>query len=840
MWPSGTRNAAILTGPARDHVLMTGGRDEATMKQVDWAFTPNCTSGLSVQNSHVICSGQFGDICRLVCEPGFHVTHSGVRTCELNGSFTGSVCRRCTLGRVSDGVACVDCIAGMAADANATRCTACDSGFFAPPRSVRCIACDGGLYDEDSNSSTPCLPCPIGRFSNSGMPTLKICPVCAPGRYSGDRAGMSTCLNCSNGFWDDDANASTACAACPAGRVTRGGGGHLTCSACQPGQYAPSGSTWCEVCAANSYDADLNAATECITCGVGNYTESYEFSGAVACLPCGEGRVDHDRISSTQCVRCSAGRYAHTQSSVGVCSDCPAGRWSLLESSACAPCPFGYTSLPRSSACHLEDELCPGGACLNGGSCVDANACTMIAAAHCGAVGMASCANRNHDCVVPGFPSNDTYYCMCQFGFSGWRCETDVDECGSDPCHNNARCSDSNSDSSIDAGTYQCACVHGYASGESGNCDIDVDECASAPCQNGAACADSTTNSSVPTGGYRCSCVDGYTSGTCEYSPVVEAYADSCAIALSSGVSSPGDGNCAVDVDECASHPCQNDGVCFEHVSDWSCQCVAVLTDAGTRIAAYGGEHCQVEVDVCRSEHNDCDPFHATCHALGPGLHSCSCHVGWLGDGHSCADVDECLSGPCQNGAVCLQSNCTNSSYLHGQRCSAGLDDTRPPVDRYRCECKAGFANGLCVPGWDTTTGTAISEHYQATCNLETGGRCDIDIDECMSSPCRMSATCTDSQHGVAPNAYSCSCSDGWASGICSYDFIPQYMAACTVADSSVSESLGGNCDIDVDECASAPCHNGAACADSTTNSSVPTGGYRCSCVDGYTSGTCE
>ena len=180
---------------------------------------------------------------------------------------------------------------------------------------------------------------------------------------------------------------------------------------------------------------------------------------------------------------------------------------------------------------------------------------------------MASCANHNHDCIVPGVLSNDTFHCMCQLGFSGWRCETDDDECSSTPCHNDARCSDSNSDSSIDAGTYQCECVHGYTSGESGNCDIDVDECASAPCQNGATCADSTTNTSVPTGGYRCLCVDGYTSGTCEYFPVVESYAASCAITLSSDAISPGDGNCAVDVDECASQPCQNGGVCKESVS---------------------------------------------------------------------------------------------------------------------------------------------------------------------------------------------------------------------------------------------------------------------------------
>merc|ERR1711871_1058852 len=115
----------------------------------DYTFTPNCTTGLKVSNSQVHCAGQFGDVCRSICNPGFYVTDAGIRTCELNGSFTGSVCRPCAPGRASDGIACVDCLPGMAGDPNSTRCRECASGFFAPPRSVHCMVCGGGLYDED-------------------------------------------------------------------------------------------------------------------------------------------------------------------------------------------------------------------------------------------------------------------------------------------------------------------------------------------------------------------------------------------------------------------------------------------------------------------------------------------------------------------------------------------------------------------------------------------------------------------------------------------------------------------------------------------------------------------
>ena len=55
-------------------------------------------------------------------------------------------------------------------------------------------------------------------------------------------------------------------------------------------------------------------------------------------------------------------------------------------------------------------------------------------------------------------------------------------------------------------------------------------------------------------------------------------------------------------------------------------------------------------------------------------------------------------------------------------------------------------------------------------------------------------------------NAYSCMCVDGFT---------------------------GSNCAIDVDECASSPCNNGATC-----NNEI--GSFSCSCPQGYTGATCS
>jgi hypothetical protein len=64
----------------------------------------------------------------------------------------------------------------------------------------------------------------------------------------------------------------------------------------------------------------------------------------------------------------------------------------------------------------------------------------------------------------------------------------------------------------------------------------------------------------------------------------------------------------------------------------------------------------------------------------------------------------------------------------------------------------------------------------------------------------------------------------GYANGNCTYAYITPYETECTVMESTdypTDPTLGGNCDIDVNECASSPCQNGATCADSTTDASI-------------------
>ncbi|HEY3447421.1 MAG TPA: calcium-binding EGF-like domain-containing protein [Myxococcales bacterium] len=122
-----------------------------------------------------------------------------------------------------------------------------------------------------------------------------------------------------------------------------------------------------------------------------------------------------------------------------------------------------------------------------------------------------------------------TFECTCPTGFSGTKCETNIDDCAAGPCQHGATCTDGVND-------FVCTCPMGY-SGKT--CDTNIDECTPNPCKNGAACTDGI-------GDYTCACAAGW------------------------------DGkNCDIELNGCTpTNPCKNGGTCTPAGGgDFTCAC---------------------------------------------------------------------------------------------------------------------------------------------------------------------------------------------------------------------------------------------------------------------------
>ena len=246
-----------------------------------------------------------------------------------------------------------------------------------------------------------------------------------------------------------------------------------------------------------------------------------------------------------------------------------------------------------------------------------------------------------------------------------------------------------------------------------------------------------------------------------------------------------------------------NTALCPDTGAGVACPEMASLFDGATGDKEFVGACSGAAGDVCTV---NCIAGTVNSH---PGDYTCNVVGGWEdlnsnAPAVSCTDFDECLSTPCQNGAVCADS----------------IHDSSPGValDAFQCTCVAGFFGDLCdaevdecasAPCANQASCTDGTDTFACSCTSGyTGDLCDADTDECASSPCLNSGACADSttdQHAVPLDAYACAC---------------------------VAPFEGENCDSQTDNCAVVPCQNDAACTSDAA-------GFTCSCAAGFTDDTC-
>uniref|UniRef100_A0AAR2JRL6 Neurogenic locus notch homolog protein 1 n=1 Tax=Pygocentrus nattereri TaxID=42514 RepID=A0AAR2JRL6_PYGNA len=406
---------------------------------------------------------------------------------------------------------------------------------------------------------------------------------------------------------------------------------------------------------------------------------------------------------------------------------------------------------------------------------------------------------RNGGVCKPRTQGNDVdFTCDCMLGFSGPLCLTPVNHaCMSSPCRNGGSCS------LTTLATFSCRCPPGW----SGKTCQQADPCASNPCANGGKCSAFDSH-------FICTCPANFHGQTCRQ-----------------------------DVNECAlsPSPCRNGGVCVNEVGSYRCHCPP----------GFAGTHCERLFHPCQP--SPCTNG-GTCVQTSDTGYTCTCLPGLL-----CHLDDACISNPCQKGSNCDtnpvngKAICTCPPGYTGSACNQDIDECSlgaNPCEHggrclntkgsFQCKCLKGYEGEFCQVNADDcasqpclNNGKCIDKINSFHCECPkgfSGSLCQVDVDECASTPCQNGAKCNDVIHlkVMLQLRYIC-CHRDTQNESSPFSFLPSFLSLSLALLAGFTGSL---CEIDINECASNPCHYGV-CKDGLAS-------FTCVCRPGYSGRLCE
>uniref|UniRef100_A0A8C6KVP5 Sushi, von Willebrand factor type A, EGF and pentraxin domain containing 1 n=1 Tax=Nothobranchius furzeri TaxID=105023 RepID=A0A8C6KVP5_NOTFU len=423
-----------------------------------------------------------------------------------------------------------------------------------------------------------CVQCPVGTYFSL---EYNECESCWLGSYQ-DQEGQLECKSCPEG---------TATAYLHSRSIAECKG------QCKPGSHS------------------LNGLEICESCPLGHFQPGF---GARKCLVCpgGTSTVTRGAVDETECgVPCIAGHFSRT--GLVPCYPCPRDYYQPEHGrSYCLSCPFyGTTTVTGASSIQR---------CSSFGSSFLAKEESVTAAPEVEVIEDYQASSQVfHECFLNPCQNKGTceevgagYVCTCTPGFTGAKCEIDINECDSSPCQNGGLCKDG-------MGDFQCQCKLGFLGSL---CEAEINECLSSPCLNEGVCVDEVN-------GFSCSCADGFTGFRCE-----------------------------LEINECQSSPCLNGGVCEDLTGGYSCNCAV----------GFSGDRCEININDCYSA--PCLNGGLCIDAVNS--YRCHCVEGYRG--RLCeVDVDECDPNPCVNGASCLDGlgsfTCRCLPGFNGTRCETEM-----------------------------------------------------------------------------------------------------------------------------------------------------------------------